>query len=319
MPSIVELSTEPKYTIKAVASQTGIQPVTLRAWERRHEILTPHRGNNRYRLYSERDVAILRWIKFRVAEGMSIRTVVGELRAMASSSLWPDALPVAPAPTHEPPRQSPEDLARGIFHALSWRNEDQAGELLREAHASYDLNIVCAEILSPAIAQIEQAHYLGRLEFATQRFAHSYLRGRLISLLQSYPTRNHAPLALLGCAPMEMNELHTIMLAVLLRKQGWRTEYLGPDLSMEDLADYAADVQPDLVILSATSEFTAREMRRAQEIIRQTGAHASLCTYGAAFEQHPRLRQEIQGSYLGGNFEEATRRIQSTLGVSLMS
>ena len=63
MTTLVDFSEEPKYTIKAVCGQTGIRAVTLRAWERRHELLNPHRSENRYRLYSERDVAILRWIK----------------------------------------------------------------------------------------------------------------------------------------------------------------------------------------------------------------------------------------------------------------
>lgn len=62
MTTINDFSEEPRYTIKSVSVQTGIRPVTLRAWERRHDLLSPHRSENRYRLYSERDIAILRWI-----------------------------------------------------------------------------------------------------------------------------------------------------------------------------------------------------------------------------------------------------------------
>jgi MerR family transcriptional regulator, light-induced transcriptional regulator len=96
MTTIVDLPDEPKFTIKAVASQTGIRPVTLRAWERRHEVLTPHRADNRYRLYSERDVAILRWLKSRVDGGISISNAVSELRSLSSINAWPEAIPLAP-------------------------------------------------------------------------------------------------------------------------------------------------------------------------------------------------------------------------------
>src|SRR5574338_754356 len=92
MTAIVDLPNEPKFTIKAVSSQTGIRPVTLRAWERRHEVLNPHRADNRYRLYSERDIAILRWLKNRVDEGVSISNAVNELRSMTSNNVWPKAL-----------------------------------------------------------------------------------------------------------------------------------------------------------------------------------------------------------------------------------
>lgn len=95
MAHISDLPDEPKYTIKTVYRQTGIRPVTLRAWERRHEVLNPHRSENRYRLYSERDVAVLRWIKSRVDNGMPIRDAVSELRAMQKQGLWPEVLPAA--------------------------------------------------------------------------------------------------------------------------------------------------------------------------------------------------------------------------------
>ena len=72
MANIADIADDPKYTIKTVSTQTGIRPVTLRAWERRHAVLSPHRSENRYRLYSDRDVAILRWLKNRIDGGISI-------------------------------------------------------------------------------------------------------------------------------------------------------------------------------------------------------------------------------------------------------
>ena len=83
MSTIVDFSDEPKYTIKSVCEKTGIRAVTLRAWKRRHEVLNPYRSENRYRLYSERDVALLRWIKNRVDSGTSISSAVSELKSMS--------------------------------------------------------------------------------------------------------------------------------------------------------------------------------------------------------------------------------------------
>lgn len=97
MKTITDFPDDPKYTIKAVAAQTGIRPVTLRAWERRHEVLTPHRSDNRYRLYSDRDVAILRWLKKRIDEGVSISNAISELRSMTRNGVWPEAVPTMPA------------------------------------------------------------------------------------------------------------------------------------------------------------------------------------------------------------------------------
>ncbi len=66
----------PVYTIKTVVQQTGITPATLRAWERRYGMFSPGRSEGGYRLYSERDIAILRWLKGQVDAGVAISSAV---------------------------------------------------------------------------------------------------------------------------------------------------------------------------------------------------------------------------------------------------
>ena len=70
----------PLFNTKAVVQQTGISAPTLRAWERRYTILSPERAHNDYRLYSERDIAIIRWLKERVDAGMAISQAIALFR-----------------------------------------------------------------------------------------------------------------------------------------------------------------------------------------------------------------------------------------------
>ncbi|MFE6074385.1 MerR family transcriptional regulator [Paenibacillus sp. NPDC057886] len=55
------------YSIKQVAAMLGIPTVTLRAWENRYSAVTPERTESGYRLYTEENVADLRWLKEQVA------------------------------------------------------------------------------------------------------------------------------------------------------------------------------------------------------------------------------------------------------------
>ncbi|TKJ03751.1 MerR family transcriptional regulator, partial [Bacillus cereus] len=41
-----------KYNIKAVSNIIGVQPSTLRAWERRYQIIAPKRNQAGHRLYT---------------------------------------------------------------------------------------------------------------------------------------------------------------------------------------------------------------------------------------------------------------------------
>ncbi len=313
MTTIVNLPDEPKFTIKTVASQIGVRPVTLRAWERRHEVLNPHRADNHYRLYSERDVAILRWLKYRVDEGVSIGNAISELRSMTSNSVWPEVLPQAPTPTLGTNEMPASYYAGQLFQALVKRDENRASDILREVHAGFDLMTVCMEVLVPVLNKLDEAWYRDEILFSTEHFANSYLRSKLLSLLQAYPSRRNAPLILIGCAPMELHELNILIMAVLLRSEGYRVEYLGPDIPIEDLVDYSTYELPAMIILSANSEYSAREMKRAQCQLKKVRSAPIFSYSGSIFDQHEELRKQIPGTFLGNSLDAALNNVKSAL------
>ena len=55
-------NTEPRYVISVAANILGIQTHTLRYYERLG-VIEPHRSRGNIRLYSERDIALLRRVK----------------------------------------------------------------------------------------------------------------------------------------------------------------------------------------------------------------------------------------------------------------
>jgi MerR family transcriptional regulator, light-induced transcriptional regulator len=79
-PDLERYSDTPVFNMKAVVQRTQVPAPTLRAWERRYELLSPVRGENDYRLYSERDIVLIRWLKQRVDKGMSISHAVSLFR-----------------------------------------------------------------------------------------------------------------------------------------------------------------------------------------------------------------------------------------------
>ncbi len=65
-----------KYNIKAVSNIIGIQPSTLRAWERRYQMIAPKRNHAGHRLYTEEHIQILKWLMDKVSAGMMIGQAV---------------------------------------------------------------------------------------------------------------------------------------------------------------------------------------------------------------------------------------------------
>ena len=75
-PDLEQFSNTPMFNTKAVVQQTGVPAATLRAWERRYKLLSPERAENAYRLYSEQDIVLIRWLKERVDSGMAISQAI---------------------------------------------------------------------------------------------------------------------------------------------------------------------------------------------------------------------------------------------------
>lgn len=71
LPPITSLIREELFPIREVARMTGVNPVTLRAWERRYGLIQPTRTESGHRLYSMTDIervrSILGWIERGVA------------------------------------------------------------------------------------------------------------------------------------------------------------------------------------------------------------------------------------------------------------
>jgi DNA-binding transcriptional MerR regulator len=314
MTTLAELSPDAKYTIKTVTTQTGVRAVTIRAWENRYGLLNPQRSENRYRLYSDRDVAMLRWVKSQVDQGMSISSVVRDLNSILSRGEFPEVLPtIAPRPRSYQP-VPPEKISNQLFEALFKHDDTASNELLKQASSMYDLTTVCMEVIGDTLIKIGDAWHRGEMRITDEHFASRYLQGKLLNLLQAYPNRRGAPLILLTSAPEETHEIACLMLSVMLRHDGYRVEYLGPDLPIDDLVDYSKQEKPAMVVMSATMEENAMRLTRVQEKLWRIKPKPIFGYGGQAFNLKSELREAVAGEFLGETIEEGSKRIEQILG-----
>ena len=313
MTRINDLSSEPKYTIKAISELTGIIPVTLRAWERRYGILSPERKDNRYRLYSERDVAILRWLKSRLATGISISTASSNLLNMAKNNEWPEILPFGISQTHVPSSIPPERFSDELYTLLTQHNEADAARLFQQILSTFDLDTVLVGIIAPCLNAIGDAWFQGDLNISTEHFASAFILSRLNILYQSYPIATSGRNILIGGAPGDEHEMGALMMAILLRSRGHRVEFLGPNLHIDDLVEYARTSLPAVVVLTASNSYTAMELRGVQAKLKTINYPPHFCYAGLAFDLDPDLRSKIAGIYLGNSMIAALDQIKQLL------
>lgn len=313
MSTLEDLSTEPRYTIKAVSTQTGIRSVTIRAWENRYGLLKPQRSNNRYRLYSEKDVAILRWVKSQVDQGTTISNVVQDLNIIIGRGDFPEVLPAITPRVNSYQPVPPAQIADQLYRAMARQDEPASNELLKQATAMYDLTTVCMEVIGASLVKIGEAWHQGEMRITVQHFASNYLQSRLVSLLQAYPGRRGSPLILTACAPEETHEIPALMLSVVLSHRGYRVEYLGPDLPVEDLVNYARQEKAAMLCMSATTEETALSLAKVKEKLAAARTKTIFGYGGFIFNINPDLRKKVPGEFLGESITSGADRIDQLL------
>ena len=313
MTAINDLPDEPKYSVKRISDLTGINPVTLRAWERRYGVLKPERNENRYRLYSDRDLAILRWLINKKNSGVSISTASENLHDMIAQNDWPEVIPFGIAQAKTVSSVPPQPYANDLFALLKKHNEVEAARLFEEVISKFDLETILEKIITPTLISVGEAWFQGEIMISTEHFATAFLLSRLNNLYISLPIVNKGPKILIGGAPSEEHEMGALMMAVLLRNRGYRVEFLGANLHLDDLVDYAQQEKPAMVVLTASTNRVAMELLRAQAKLNSISRAPKFCYAGFAFDYDPDLVKKIPGIYLGNSMVKALDQIKQLL------
>ncbi|TVP90473.1 MAG: MerR family transcriptional regulator [Pseudomonadaceae bacterium] len=135
------------FPIREVSRMTGVNPVTLRAWERRYGLLTPHRTESGHRLYSMADVervrAVMAWIERGVA--------VSKVATIIDRTPRPEAMPrpLASPPVDVPQGSEMEAWQARLLQAANDGNLRQLDSVYGQLHASFPLPVVVCEVLRP--------------------------------------------------------------------------------------------------------------------------------------------------------------------------
>lgn len=314
MPEYKLLSDEPKFTIKTVAAETGLLPVTIRAWERRYQVLSPARAENRYRLYSEKDIAILLWLKQRTSQGITISSAVRDWTNLQKNDAPIDLPSMTTRLGLRPmPVLPTAEFVRRFYSALIAHDETTSHQIWGDFAAQYSMADIWESILVPVLVRIGDDWFHRKISVTTEHFASQIIRARLLTTLQSIPVNRNKPLILIGCAPDEQHEISSLMLAVLLKEKRLFVEYLGPDVPVKDLAEYAASTHAGAVVLTAMSKDSALQIQPLSNLLKGLKPKPAFIFGGRAFILHPELKEQISGNYSGDTLAEAIVMIEKLI------
>jgi DNA-binding transcriptional MerR regulator len=289
----------PIYNLKAVINEVGLNPATLRAWERRYGLVKPQRTPGGHRLYSRQDIDMLKWLIERQKEGLSISNAVEMWKSQ------PENYPELSQQIHAPSLVSDMgetmiDELRDAWLAACLVFDDQAANrVLDQAFTIASPETICTEVLQKGLAQIGEGWYIVTVSVQQEHFTSAITVRRINTLLAATattpPTRSGQLLA--ACPPGEEHDFILMMITYLLRRRGWDIVYLGANVPLRDLDVTIQSTSPRLIVFAAQTLTSAASLRLMSETIVSYGI--PLAYGGGIFNLEPASTQCISGYYLG--------------------
>ena len=248
------------HRIHRVAKLTGLSKDVIRVWERRFEILKPTRGANRYRNYSDEDVALLRFLKEQLDAGGSI----GELAKLGREELLGRARASAPRASFVDNTFS--RLLRELLSTLNPFDRVIFEKRLNGAVAVVPFEEALHGILLPLQEQVGQLWHENHIDVAIEHYVTKHIQQKIFSAMNQLPVAEFGAKVVVACPPGEEHDIAAMTVAYRCRVRGCRVYYLGANVPVVSLANLCGKVEPDLTIMSfplALSDDKATELVQA--------------------------------------------------------
>ncbi|WP_339465317.1 MerR family transcriptional regulator [Pseudomonas sp. EA_65y_Pfl2_P74] len=231
--------------IREVARQTGVNAITLRAWERRYGLIVPQRTPKGHRLYSaehvQRILTILTWLN----------------RGVAVSQVKP--LLETPQAFSETVENDWQRLRQTLLMAVTQLNERNLDDSVNQAMALYPPRTLCEQLLMPLLADLEQ-RWQGQFGAQMERvFFYSWLRSKFGARIYHNNRQLHsAPLLLINHSDLPL-EPHLWLCAWLISSNDCPVQVFDWPLPAGELALAVEHLQSRGVLL-----YSSKAMQIAQ-------------------------------------------------------
>lgn len=235
------LKQEELFPIREVSRLTGVNPVTLRAWERRYGLIQPTRTDSGHRLYSQADIDAVRSILAWIERGVAV-SKVGSILAKSASSRS-----VATPAYNDVVSDDWSQWQDQLRSALQNFDESRLERVYGQIFSCYPLQVVFQSIFMPVWQEL-----LLRQDEVGQRgewlMLDGFLRGRCWQRLQ-LGRDDSRERVLLVALPGHCRELELLVAALLLGNQGVDVAVMGPGVPMADLALVCERMQPQALVV----------------------------------------------------------------------
>lgn len=236
-PVTVPENHQEQLPIREVSRLTGVNPVTLRAWERRYGLIKPLRTPKGHRLYDETQIQRIREILSWLRRGVAV-SQVKPLLDRQHRATDPDES-----------KDSWYPLRQQHLVAMEQLSEKQLDQCFNQATILYPPRLLSEQLLLPLLEQLEQRWCATTHHQLEKVFFFGWLRTRLGQRIHAASRYlEGSPLLLMNLSPQPL-EPHLWVSAWLATSAGCPVQVLDWPVPANELALAMRQWQPRAVLL----------------------------------------------------------------------
>ena len=228
------------FPIRTVSEMTGVNAVTLRAWERRYGLIRPVRTPKGHRVYTRDDIELIREILDRLASGVSIGQVARDIEQNTAigqgevDNIW-------------------GRYSERMVEAVTRFDDLALDNVYNDAMSLYPVDIVTTRLLMPLLQELGTRWESAAGSVAEEHFFSVYLRNKLGARFHHQNLKNTGPKLIVACLPGEHHEFGILLFALMAHSKGFQVILLGANLPVGELPHVVETTDGRAIVLAGSA------------------------------------------------------------------
>lgn len=256
-----------------IASQlSGVAAATIRAWEKRYNVLTPQRAENGHRLYSESDIEKLSILQQLTQQGLSIGKIASlsndELKAMLKDN---ELSSISLFSANDKDVIDLDAVRNGIMMALNAYKLDIITHELEKVKKTLSPRDFALEVIVPLFREIGYRSMNETLTIAQEHTLTAIVQFHMGQMIAKHYVRQQLRpgLILLAAPEGELHEIGLMAACLLCIEYNVQFVFLGKDMPADAMAETINQLRPTSVLFGVTKGHEITEQFTLQDYLRR--------------------------------------------------
>ncbi len=233
------------YSIKELETLSGIKAHTIRMWEKRYNLIDPHRTQTNIRYYTDCDLKKILNVAVLNRHGIKISNIA----RLDETELKEEIIRVSNL------SQSHENFVDSLITAMIELDDYKLTGIIEKSASKIGFKDTVIDVLYPFLKKVGILWQAGDINPVQEHFVSCLIRQKIIAAIDRLPyTFNpQAKKFLLLLPEGEWHELGLLFAQYLLRESGHEVIYFGPSVPYSDVLATGATKEFDSILISSTT------------------------------------------------------------------